>query len=290
MKNIKKIAMTVAVVALVAVMAVAMVGCSKYTTLDAQADILKELNAKTADVGIMDFTMANYLLSTDTAMANELMIADIDFEKEYYGIAFRKGADGKLNALTYLVNTAMKALEDTKYQEIAAEYGIQDATLELATPQALTQDDIDMTDFNKVVENGKVVIGFTLNAPMALGEGEQTTGGFDTDFSKEVFALISSMVEEEIAVEFKLISWGNKEAEMEAGTIDCIWNGMTVTDERAAMWDITNNYLTNRQCAVIRKADKDLYTTKESLKDAKIVVEGGSAGEDAAKAIYGITE
>lgn len=286
----KKITVIVSIISIVFVMAFALAACNKetkpgYTALSAQADVFKELNAKTADVGIMDYTMANYLLNRDSAMAKNLTIADVEFEKEYYGIAFRKAADGKYNALTDLVNKALVDLKDTKYKEIAEKYGISAATLDLVYSKPTGE--ADNTELDHIKKNG-IVIGFTLNAPMALGEGDKTTGGFDTDLAKAVFAKINSDLGTNIAVEFKLIDWGKKESEMEARTIDCVWNGLTVTPARAAQWSITMNYLENKQCAVIRKADKDKYNSYDALKKARIVAEDGSAGEDAAKEILGI--
>ena len=75
----KKITVIVSIISIVFVMAFALAACNKetkpgYTALSAQADVFKELNAKTADVGIMDYTMANYLLSVDSAMAKNLTI------------------------------------------------------------------------------------------------------------------------------------------------------------------------------------------------------------------------
>lgn len=288
----KKITVIVSIISIVFVMAFALAACNKetkpgYTALSAQADVFKELNAKTADVGIMDYTMANYLLNRDSAMAKNLTIADVEFEKEYYGIAFRKAADGKYNALTDLVNQVLVELKDSKkYAEIAGEYGISAATLDLT--YTAPSGEADNTELDYIKNKGKIVIGFTLNAPMALGSGDKTTGGFDTDLAKAVFAKISEKVGKPIAVEFKLIDWGKKESEMEAKTIDCVWNGLTVTPARAAQWSITMNYLENKQCAVIRKADKDKYNSYDALKKARIVAEDGSAGEDAAKEILGI--
>lgn len=288
----KKITVIVSIISTVFVMAFALAACNKetkpgYTALSAQADVFKELNAKTADVGIMDYTMANYLLSVDSAMAKNLTIADVEFEKEYYGIAFRKAADGKYNALTDLVNQVLVELKDSKkYAEIAGEYGISAATLDLT--YTAPSGEADNTELDYIKNKGKIVIGFTLNAPMALGSGDKTTGGFDTDLAKAVFAKISEKVGKTISVEFKLIDWGKKESEMEAKTIDCVWNGLTVTPARAAQWSITMNYLENKQCAVIRKADKDKYNSYDALKKARIVAEDGSAGEDAAKEILGI--
>ena len=285
----KKITVIVSIISIVFVMAFALAACNKetkpgYTALPAQADVFKELNSKTADVGIMDFTMANYLLNTDSAMAKKLMIADIEFEKEYYAIAFRKAENGKYNALTDLVNKTLSELKD--YKTIAETYGIDGATLDLV--YTAPTGEADNTELDYIKSKGKIVIGFTLNAPMALGEGDKTTGGFDTDLAKAVFAKISEKVGKTIAVEFKLIDWGKKESEMEGKTIDCIWNGLTVTPARAEQWSLTMNYLENKQCAVIRKADKDKYNSYDALKKARIVAEDGSAGEDAAKEILGI--
>lgn len=287
----KKITVIVSIISIVFVMAFALAACNKetkpsYTALSAQADVFKELNSKTADVGIMDYTMANYLLSVDSAMAKNLTIADVEFEKEYYGIAFRKAADGKYNALTDLVNKTLAELKDTDYKTIAEKYGISAATLDLVYSKPAGE--ADNTELDYIKSKGKVVIGFTLNAPMALGSGDKTTGGFDTDLANAVFAKISEKVGKTITVEFKLIDWGKKESEMEAKTIDCVWNGLTVTPARAAQWSITMNYLENKQCAVVRKADKDKYNSYDALKKARIVAEDGSAGEDAAKEILGI--
>lgn len=287
----KKITVIVSIISIVFVMAFALAACNKetkpgYTALSAQADVFKELNSKTADVGIMDYTMANYLLSVDSAMAKNLTIADVEFEKEYYGIAFRKAADGKYNALTDLVNKTLSELKEADYKTIADKYGISAATLNLSYTEPTGE--ADNTELDYIKNKGKIVIGFTLNAPMALGEGDKTTGGFDTDLANAVFAKISKKVEKTITVEFKLIEWSNKESEMEAKTIDCVWNGLTVTPARAAQWSITMNYLENKQCAVIRKADKDKYNSYDALKKARIVAEDGSAGEDAAKELLGI--
>lgn len=285
----KKITVIVSIISIVFVMAFALAACNKetkpgYTALSAQADVFKELNSKTADVGIMDFTMANYLLNTDSAMAKKLMIADIEFEKEYYAIAFRKAENGKYNALTDLVNKTLSELKD--YKTIAETYGIDGATLDL-TYTAPTGE-ADNTELDYIKSKGKIVIGFTLNAPMALGEGDKTTGGFDTDLAKAVFAKINSDLGTNIKVEFKLIDWSNKETDMQSTNIDCVWNGLTVTPARAEQWSLTMNYLENKQCAVIRKADKDKYNSYDALKKARIVAENGSAGEDAAKEILGI--
>lgn len=291
----KKTIIMILAIALVVSCVVGIAACSKkgtYTPLEAQANIFTELNSKTADVGIMDFTMANYLLKTESSLASNLMIVDnIEFEKEYYGIAFRKAAAGKdYNKLTDLVNEALIALKDTSYSTIAAKYNAAANKVDLAysASYAKKTGTADETDFNKVGTAGKIVIGYTLNAPMAIGSADALTGGIDTELAQAVVAYINQQLGTNIAIEWKLISWGQKEAEMEAGTIDCIWNGLTITEQRSAMWDITLPYLENKQCVVIRKADKDVYTTVDSLKTASLIAEDGSAGEDVIKELLGL--
>ena len=63
------------------------------------------------------------------------------------------------------------------------------------------------------------------------------------------------------------------------GTIDLIWNGLTIDEQRLANMCISLPYLNNDQVVVIMKADEDKYVTPEDLADAVIGVEKGSAGE-----------
>ena len=79
--------------------------------------------------------------------------------------------------------------------------------------------------------------------------------------------------------EFQIIDWDSKEALLTNGTIDLIWNGLTIDDERLANMCISVPYLNNDQVAVVRTEDKDKYVTPDDLKDAVIGVEKGSAGE-----------
>ena len=96
--------------------------------------------------------------------------------------------------------------------------------------------------------------------------------GFDIELAKAVAE------ELDLDVEFKIINWNTKEAELESKTIDCIWNGMTITDERKAEMEVSIPYMNNKQVAVIRKADKDLYKNTDDMKNAIIGAEDGSAG------------
>ena len=101
--------------------------------------------------------------------------------------------------------------------------------------------------------------------------------GFETDFATAVC--------KELGVEpkFQEIEWDSKEIELNAKTIDCIWNGLTITAEREANMSITLPYMSNKQVMVVKAENADKYKTAADVKGAKVVAEAGSAGEEVAK-------
>ncbi len=288
----KKIICLLTFIAVLTCSVFALTACNKtgtYTPVDAQATIFTELNAKTADVGILDYTMAKYLLSTDSSLANNVQMIDgVEFDAENYGIAFRKGS-GKL---CDIVNQALAAMKtDGSIATIANKYGLGDNVLALTYTAKTSYTADEETDWNYLVgkSNKEFVIGYTLNPPMAIKN--ETTGdlsGFDIELPRAVIAYINENFGTDFTVKFQLIEWGQKETELSSKAIDCIWNGMTITEERQANMTISIPYLLNKQVALIRKADAKKYADAESLKTARIVAEDGSAGEDVAKKLLGI--
>lgn len=137
--------------------------------------------------------------------------------------------------------------------------------------------DTAASDLATVKENGKLVIGYTVYAPMNYTDDKGEFVGFDTEYAK--------LVCEELGVkaEFVEINWETKEVDLNAKKIDCIWNGFTITEEREEQLDFTTPYLRNKQVVVIRKADADKYKDVKSLAKAALTAEKGSAGETAIK-------
>ena len=131
-----------------------------------------------------------------------------------------------------------------------------------------------------------ITVGYTLYAPMNYMNEDNELVGFDTDLAKAVFEGMG------YTVEFKLIDWNNKYVDLEAGNIDCIWNGFTAntTDDdgvaRADKVDFSYNYMMNQQ-AIVVKADKVAqYTDAATSFAGKIgYAEEGSAGEEYAKTL-----
>ncbi len=130
------------------------------------------------------------------------------------------------------------------------------------------------SDYEYVKANGKMIVGYTDYAPMNYFEGDVLTG-FDTEFAQAVCAKLG------VEPAFVEIDWDNKFIELEAKGIDCIWNGMTITDEVKLNSNPTKAYVQNAQVVVMKKENADKYADAESLKGLKFCAEAGSAGEAA---------
>ena len=242
-----------------------------FSPVNSQMDVLLQLNAKSIDVGVMDSIMAGYYMSKDTRYADSLMIIDdLVLAEEKYGIAARKGS-----GFTKKINEALVALAaDGTVNTIAEQYGVAseiciDTTAEIAPLTAAEE-----ADWNYIVSNGKFIVGYTIFAPIAYENENDELVGFDIDLAKAVADYL------DLTVEFQVIEWATKEAKLEAKTIDCIWNGMTITPEREEMMEVSIPYMNNKQVAIIRKADAELYKTTADMAEALIGAEDGSAGMD----------
>ena len=274
----KIVALTLALLMLV----FALASCSKYepkfgksfTPLNSQMDVLLQLNAESIDVGVMDSVMAGYYMSTGTEYSDNLMIVEnLVLATEQYGIAARKGS-----GFAKKINAALIELaKEGKVAEIATKYGLAS---EICIDQTATVADMtaeEKADWDYIVANGKFVVGYTIFAPIAYKDDAGNLVGFDIELAKAVAAKLG--LAEPV---FKIIDWNTKETELSSGTIDCIWNGMTITPERQANMAVSMPYMNNKQVAVIRKADKDKYKTTADMADAIIGAEDGSAGMDCA--------
>ncbi len=129
------------------------------------------------------------------------------------------------------------------------------------------------SDLKYIQDKGEMTIGMTLFAPMNYYEGEELIG-FETDFATAVCEKLG------VAANFIEIDWNSKEIELNAKNIDCIWNGMTITPERAENMEISTPYMKNRQVMVCKAENLEKFAV--SAAGANVVAEAGSAGEELA--------
>ena len=132
-------------------------------------------------------------------------------------------------------------------------------------------------DWSYIADKGDLVIGITYFEPMNYKDENGELTGFETEFAQSVCEKLG------VKTNFQKIDWDSKEVELNAKTIDCIWNGLTITDERQENMGISTPYMENKQVMVTKAENADKFTTAEAVKGATVVAEKKSAGEDVAK-------
>ena len=129
------------------------------------------------------------------------------------------------------------------------------------------------SDLDYIKGKGKITIGYTVYEPMNYTDADGNFTGFDTELATAVCEKLG------VEPEFVEINWDTKIVELDAKSIDCIWNGMTLTDDIQANTACTKAYAKNAQ-VVVMKADAD-YSSTADLVGKTVVAEAGSAGESA---------
>ena len=127
-------------------------------------------------------------------------------------------------------------------------------------------------DWSTIQASGKLVIGITEYEPMNYYDASGKLVGFDTEFAEAACAKLG------LTPEFVVIDWDTKELELSSKKIDCIWNGLTVNEERKANMDFTTSYLKNQQVVVVLASDAAKYADVASFAGLTVVAEAGSAG------------
>lgn len=133
------------------------------------------------------------------------------------------------------------------------------------------------SDLEYIKGNGKLIIGITDYAPMNFKDEAGNWTGFDTEFAEKVCEKLG------VTAEFVEIDWDNKFIALESKSIDCIWNGMTISEEVKLNTNCTDAYVKNAQVVVMAKDKVADYKDATSMKDLKFAVEAGSAGASAAE-------
>ena len=157
-----------------------------------------------------------------------------------------------------------------------AETDVSDAAEEDAAAEDSAAGESDM---GYVQEKGTLVVGITDFAPMDYKDENGEWIGFDADMAK---AFAESLG---VEAEFVEIDWDNKILELDGKTIDCVWNGMTLTEDVLSAMECSNAYCNNAQVVIVPADVADQYQDEESLADLTFAVEAGSAGEEQVQAL-----
>ncbi len=173
---------------------------------------------------------------------------------------------GNETAATTAAETTAAAETTTASATAAAETETTEAPAENGAVAAAS-------DMAYVKEKGTLVVGITEFEPMDYRDADGSWIGFDADMAT---AFAESLG---VQAEFVEIDWDNKILELDGKTIDCVWNGMTLTPEVTSAMECSEAYCNNGQIVIVPAAKADQYQTVESLSGLTFAVEAGSAGE-----------
>lgn len=143
------------------------------------------------------------------------------------------------------------------------------STVEATTDTADAAD----SDLAYIQDKGKMIIGYTVYEPMNYTDENGEFTGFDTELATAVCEKLG------VEPEFVEINWDTKFVELDSKSIDCVWNGMTLTDDILANQACTQPYARNAQVIVMKKDAS--YTSTADLIGKTVAVETGSAGQTA---------
>lgn len=204
----------------------------------------------------------------DAATSYDGLGIAMELTSEEYGIGFRKGSD-----LTGVVNDLIDELKaDGTLLKLAEKY-----ELTLAASDPAEEEKATIKDLDEIKAKGKLVIGITDYEPMNYKDSKGEWTGFDTEFALLICEKLG------VEAEFVEIEWDSKFIALESKAIDCIWNGMTISEEVLKNTSCSKAYVKNAQVVVMAKDKISDYKDADSMKDLTFAVESGSAGATAAK-------
>ena len=180
-----------------------------------------------------------------------------------------------------LAASALAGCGKASEEEVVTNTDAEDAAEDAAAEAEDTEEAADAaedtaeaaSDMEYVLEKGTLLVGITNFEPMDYMDENGEWIGFDADLAN---AFAESLG---IEAEFVEIEWDSKIMELDSSAIDCVWNGMTLTDEVTSSMECTDAYLHNAQVVVVPADVAEDYQDVESLSGLTFAVEAGSAGE-----------
>ena len=206
--------------------------------------------------------------------SGKYVVLEDNFGSENYAVGFRKGDD----ALALKVQEILdEMIADGKAGEIAKKWFDSDVMLRnVDFPRELKASEDD-TSLQYVLDKGEFILGLDETfPPMGFRDEKGEIIGFDIDLATEVCGRLG------VKLKLQPIKWTAKEMELSGKTIDCIWNGMSVDDERIEKFDLSKPYIANKQIIIV--SEESGIKTKADLAGKRIGVQADSSAIGAVQA------
>lgn len=221
-----------------------------------------------------DATETTAASGSDNKTTEKYTVLSEDFGAENYAIGFRRGDD----ALAKKVSDILAEMTaDGKAGEIAKKWFGSDVMLrDPEYPRELNEEEGDAS-LQYILDKGELILGLDETfPPMGYRDANGDIIGFDIDLATEVCSRLG------VKLKLQPINWDSKEMELNGKTIDCIWNGMSITDERINGTDLSTPYIANKQIIIV-KSDSGI-STKADLAGKTVGAQQGSSAVDAISA------
>ena len=207
-----------------------------------------------------------------TSVGKKYVVLEDKLAAEEYGIGFRKNdialGMAVYGALDEMIDDGTAAEISKKWfgENIIKKY---DTMIEANTTPLATDDSLQ-----KIKDKGQLVLGLDASfPPMGFTDENNEIVGFDIDLAEEVCKRLG------VTLVKQPINWDAKEMELDGGKIDCIWNGMTITDARVEAMFIPKAYVANAQIVIVPEGSdiKDVA----ALEGKKVGLQKGSSALEA---------
>ncbi len=231
---------------------------------------MKKLS-KTLAVGLASLLAASALASCGNTAEKEYVTLEEDLGSEVYAIGFRADDVALAQEVQRILD---EMVADGTTEEISEKWFGTNLIINDQPYPVEKEPSADDTSLEDLKSRGQFVLGLDDSfPPMGFLNEENEIVGVDIDLATEVC--------ERLGVELvvQAIDWNAKEMELNNGNIDCIWNGMTVTEERMQDMYLTKPYLNNRQVVIVEKSSG--IETLDDLEGKTVGLQQGSSAEQA---------
>lgn len=221
-----------------------------------------------------DATETTAASGSDNKTTEKYTVLSEDFGAENYAIGFRRGDDTLAKKVSDIL---AEMTADGKAGEIAKKWFGSDVMLrDPEYPRELNEEKGDAS-LQYILDKGELILGLDETfPPMGYRDANGDIIGFDIDLATEVCSRLG------VKLKLQPINWDSKEMELNGKTIDCIWNGMSITDERINGMDLSTPYIANKQIIIV-KSDSGI-STKADLAGKTVGAQQGSSAVDAISA------
>jgi len=123
-----------------------------------------------------------------------------------------------------------------------------------------------------VLDSGKFILGLDATfKPMGFTDEEDNIVGFDIDLAREVCSRMG------VELVTQPVDWDTKEQDLNAGKIDCIWNGLSIDDERKEIMNLSEPYMKNDMIFVVKGGSG--IASQADLDGKTVAVQSGSTAQ-----------